>query len=149
MLHECLHVCAGFPRHHGATGSWSYVAICWTIVSLSRCLSTRLSLSPPSPLLILFSYSPVRIASHPSSSVSPLFYLWLCTERWTPVIWRWCKVTCNLRHKIYTSKWCKPRARILHFLPVVHQLHCFFFLFTQQTFAWNVLSTIPYYIVWW
>lgn len=93
------------------------------------CLSLIVSPLPP---LILFSYSPVRIAFHPSSSVSPLFYLWLCTERWTPVIWRWCKVTCNLRHKIYTSKWCKPRARILHFLPLVHQHHSFFSVYTAH-----------------
>lgn len=112
MFHECCNMyaclCSSWalevlkPQVHGL------IAICWTcrpsFLASSHCLS--LSLPPvslshiPLPELHLF----------PSSSFSPLFYLWLCTERWTPAVWRHHKVTRNLRHKIHTSQWCKPRA---------------------------------------
>ncbi len=92
-----------------ATGSRTYCHL----LNLSSIISLFLSLSfsLPSPCFPL-SYSPVRIASLPSSSssFSPLFYLWLCTERWTPAVWRHHKVTRNLDTKSIRASWCKPRA---------------------------------------
>lgn len=105
----CMRACVvlGFLWRCEATGSRSHCHLLNPSSIIFLCLS--LSFSLPSPSISL-SHIPLSELHLSPSSLSPLFYLWLCTERWTPAVWRHHKVTRNLRHKIHTSKWCKPRA---------------------------------------
>lgn len=108
----CMRACVvlGILGRCEATGSRSHCHLLNPSSIISLFLS--LSFSLPSPSISLSHIPLSELHLSPSSSFSPLFYLCLCTERWTPAVWRHHKVTRNLRHKIHTSKWCKPRAPI-------------------------------------